>query len=75
MATNDELHTLLAKAAASKTFRTKLSADPSGAAASIGVKLDAAQVATFKGAAQRLKDSTLNLNITDKVAKLLVAWV
>jgi|SwirhisoilCB3_FD_contig_111_292578_length_2518_multi_4_in_0_out_0_2 hypothetical protein len=75
MASQEELHTVLAKAAASKTFRDKLTADPASAASSIGVQLDAGQVTAFKGAAQKLKNSSLNLNIKDKVASLIALWI
>lgn len=75
MATNAELHSLLAKAAASKTFRDKVAADPDAAAKSIGITLDQAQLKAFKDNAAKIKASNSDLKISDKVAKLLAIWV
>lgn len=75
MASQDELHTVIAKAAASKTFRDKLVADPKSAATSIGITLDGGQVSSFKGAAAQMKNSTLDLNVSKKAASLLAIWI
>ena len=75
MATQEEMHTVLAKAAASKSFRDKLSADPAAATSSIGIKLDAAQLTALKGSAAKLQNATLDLKVSDKVAKLLMVWI
>jgi hypothetical protein len=75
MATQDELHTILAKAAASQSFRNRLAANPGTAASAIGITLDPKQLTAFKGSARRLQDSSLDLRITDKVAKIIAVWL
>ena len=54
MANKQQLEALLGRAAANRTFRTKLVAQPQAAAKELGVTLTPAQVTTFKGAKSEL---------------------
>lgn len=74
MATEDQLNTLLAKAAVNKSFREMLASNPREAARSIGIELDEPHLRAFNTVSQKLKDATLDLNVREKVATIIVAW-